>query len=324
MPSARLLLLAFLPAVTGCVVIPIGDLLKGPALGEQILTEGRGIFAKDKVAVIEIEGMIRGDESSHLLLAHENTVAETRSRFDMVRADPEVKAVVLKIASPGGEVTACDVIHQELLRFKAEKKVPVVACILDHGTSGAYYIAVAADSVIAHPTSVIGSIGVLLDHFDLSGLLEKIGVGVSPIKSGEKKDLNSLFRPMTADEHQLLQKLVNDMYERFVTVVDEGRPALNKDEVRALADGRVVSGVEAASLKLVDGLGYLPDAITVAAKAAGIESPTIVHYTRIARSGANIYSQGMPGSPTAGDVNLNVTARLFSTPMLYYLWRPGF
>lgn len=318
-PSTSLLLATLLPFATGCVVIPIGDLLKGPALEEHVLVEGED----DKVALIDIDGMIRGDESDSMLFPEENTVAEIEARLDLVRRDSSVKAVVLRISSPGGEVTACDVIHHEVRKLKEDRKLPVIASILDQGTSGAYYVAVACDKILAQPTSIVGSIGVLLPSFDLSGLLAKIGVAVSPIKSSDGKDLNSPFRPLGEADRKVLQALVDDMYKRFVMVVDEGRPGLTSEEVLRLADGRVVSGGEAVSLKLADRLGYLPDAIAEAARAAGVERPTIVRYARATRSGANIYSQAFDRRPSAGEIRLSASAALLDVPKLYYLWRPG-
>jgi protease-4 len=321
----RLIQLASLWALvglTGCVVIPIGDLLKGPELSEQVLIEGTGIFGKEKVAIIDVEGVIRSSESTSLLFPEESTLLEMKARLDAARSDPEVKAVVLRISSPGGEVTACDILHQEVMRLRRDRKIPVVASILDQGTSGAYYIAAAADRIIAHPTSVVGSIGVIMYNLDLSGLLGKIGVNAAPIKSADKKDINSPFRPMTADERAILQKLVDDLYQRFVAVVDEGRTQLGKEEVLAVADGRVVSGIEAERLKLVDRTGYLADAIEEAARAAGIETPTVVQYTRIARSGASIYGIG-PEKPAARELRVSLDAGMLSVPKLYYLWHPG-
>ncbi|MBI4601864.1 MAG: signal peptide peptidase SppA [Planctomycetes bacterium] len=307
----------------GCIVVPVGDLLKGPSLGEQVLLQGGGFWSEEKIAIVEVDGMIRGEEGPSALFPQENTVSEVKARLGMARRDPDVRAVVLRVSSPGGEVTACDVLHQEIRRFKEQKKVPVIASIGDQGASGGYYVSVAADTIFASPTSVVGSIGVLLQHLDLSDLLSKIGVAFAPVKSAEKKDLGSPFRRMTEDERRVLQKLVDDMYQRFIDVVDEGREPLRRDEVAALADGRVVSGSEAASLKLVDRVGYLADAIEEARVRAGIESPTIVRYTRVPRSGANIYTGLEAPRPEASAVRLDLCLAAGEGPKLYYLWRPG-
>jgi len=316
---SALLLPGFL---SGCIVIPVGDLLKGPALGEQVLTEGPGVFSKRKIAIVDVSGVITGRESSHLLSHTPNSVSETKAQLDWAARDPEVKAVVLRIASPGGEVTACDIIHREIQRFREKTGAPVVACIMDHGASGGYYIACAADTIIAHPTSTVGSIGVIVQHFDLSGLLEKIGVSVDPIKSAEQKDLNSIFRKQSPDERKVLQKVVDDVYQRFIDVVVAGRPQLDKTRVTELADGRVVSGTEATALNLVDRTGYLDDAIDEARQRAGIKSPTIVRYTRRAQLGSNVYTRSDAPPVSAIDMRVTIQPELFAVPRLYYLWRP--
>jgi len=310
---------------SGCIVIPVGDLLKGPPLQEQVLQEGAGFFEKEKIAVIDISGVITAHESNQLLSSKPNSVAEIKARLDWARADGEVKAVVLRIASPGGEVTACDILHKEVLRFRDETKVPVVACIVDQGASGGYYIACAADVVMAHPTAIVGSIGVIVQSFDLSGLLSKIGVNVDPIKSSEKKDISSIFRSRTPEEREVLQKLVDDMYHRFIDVVTKGRPDLSREEVVDLADGRVISGIEAAEVKLVDRTGYLDDAVEEAGRLGKVSSPTVIRYTRKAQGGSNIYTHlGLSpvSSQAAVDFNLRWNPGMFPTTQFYYLWRP--
>lgn len=318
------LLLALAAAGSGCIVIPVGDLLQGPGLGEQVIVQGdAGFFSEPKIAVIDLEGVITGEEGSSLLFPQENTVSELKAKLNRARLDSEVKAVVLRIASPGGEVTACDVIHHELARFKKQTGLPVIASIGDQGASGGYYVALGADVILANPTAIVGSIGVILQHFDLTGLLEKLGVSSSPIQSSASKDLGSLFRAMRPEERAVLQKLVDDLYARFVDVVAAGRPGLSREEILKLADGRVVSGLEAARLGLVDRAGYLTDALEEAARRSGLERPTVVRYTRAARSGANIYTQGPLPAPAAQGIEATIRAPLAAGARLYYLWRPG-
>ncbi|MCZ6792728.1 MAG: signal peptide peptidase SppA [Planctomycetota bacterium] len=309
----------------GCVVIPIGDLLTGPALEEQVLQQGAGFWETEKIAIVDISGVVTGEESTNLLMPHPNTVSEVTAQLDRAARDPEVKAVVLRISSPGGEVTACDTLHHEVLRLREERDLPVVACILDQGASGAYYIACGASTIVAHPTSIVGSVGVILNSFDLSGLLAKLGVTVDPVKSGDKKDMNSMFRQRTPEEREILQSLVDSMHRRFIDVVTEGREKLNREQVVEFADGRVVTGVEAAAAGFVDTVGYLRDAIDKAGELAGVDSPTIVRYTRRARSGANIYTQSTAApTPSAAPAELTLRwdPRMFPRARLYYLWLP--
>lgn len=314
---------AILVAASGCIVVPLGDLLHGPPLREQVLVTGAGFFSKEKIAIVEVDGVIRGSDRSSLFFSRENTVAETLAQLELARADGQVRAVVVRISSPGGEVTACDILHSELKRFRAEKKVPVVASIGDVGASGGYYLAAAGDKICAEPTAIVGSIGVLLSSFDLSNLLRKIGVVVDPVKAGAMKDLNSPFRPGTEEERKVLQALVDSLYRRFVDVVAAGRPALTRDEVLALADGRVVSADEALSLKLIDKVGHLRDAIAEAGELAKIRSPTIVRYTRAPRAGATIYT-GAEVAGRAPERSFEVSLRggLPEAPRFYYLWMP--
>jgi protease-4 len=318
--SACCLLLA---TQTGCIVIPIGDLLRGPQLQEQVLEEGAGFLFRDKIAVIEVDGVISSEEQTTFLTGgQENSVSELKARLDWAARDAEVRAVVLRISSPGGEVTACDVVHQEVKRFRERTGKPVVASIVDCGASGGYYIAAAADTILVHPTAIVGSIGVILHNFDLSGLLEKVGVAVNPVKSSEKKDLNSIFRKLSPDERQILQKLVDDMYQRFVDAVASGRSGLSREDVLKFADGRVVSGTEAVALKLADRVGYLSDAIQEAQTRAKVESPTVVRYTRRAQSGASVYTELAAPRPTA-DLQLTLSPLRAAGARLYYLWQPA-
>ena len=322
-PIRLLLLLAPLAVVSGCIVIPIGDLFKGPLLQEQVLVQGDGFFRQEKIAIIEVGGVITGVESGSILFPQADAVSETKARLDCVSQDPEVKAVVLRVSSPGGEVTACDVLHHEIVRFKKKTGIPVISFISEQGASGGYYVALAGDTIFANPTSIVGSIGVVLQHFDLSELLGKIGVSVAPVKSSAGKDLNSPFRRMTAGERKVLQKLVNDLYERFVDIVAENRAELTREQVLALADGRVVSGLEAVEIQLVDRTGYITDALEEAKSRGGIESPTIVRYTRVPRSGANVYTETLVPKPGAREVRVSFPVDLTGPPKLLYLWRPG-
>ncbi len=317
-----------LAVLSGCIVIPVGDLLKTPELEEQTLAEGRGFFAREKIAVLELSGFI-SDGGDGLLWSQKDTVGELRSRLKKIRGDRQVKAVVLRISSAGGEVTASDIIYNDLVRFKDETKIPLVASIVEHGASGAYYVAMAADRVLAHPTAIVGSIGVMMQSFNVAELLVKIGVEVAPVKSADQKDLGSPFRRMEEGERAVLQRVVDDLYARFVDVVKKGRPGLSGEQVETLADGRVVSGAAAVREGLVDGTGYLAEAIEAARELGGISSPTIIHYTRGGGGAAHLFSSyggpsaAGPATTPDGDFQLHVRARRGSSPRFLYLWQPG-
>src|SRR5256712_6098936 len=245
--------------------------------------------AADKILMMDISGVISEKGSSNPLSESEDLVARIKEERTLAAEDSHIKALLLRINSPGGTVTASDVIHHEISEFKTKRKIPVVATIMDIGASGGYYIAVAADQIIAHPTSVTGSVGVIMLRVSAEGLLQKIGVEASAIKSGAKKDIGSPFRPMTEDERAILQSMINGFFSRFLDVVSKGR-SLPADQLKVIADGRVVTGPQALQLGLVDQVGYLDDGIAAAKKLAGLTDARVIMYARPEAYRNNIYS----------------------------------
>ena len=323
-PLSGLLLAALLPILCGgCIVIPLTDLMTGTDYSEQVIEKGEGFFA-GKIAVIELNGVLSSEAGGLFFTRSDNSVSALKAQLDLAAEDSNVKGVLLKISSPGGEVTACDNLYHELNRYRASTGRPVVAYIDTMGASGGLYAAMGADTVISHPTAIVGSIGVIMQSLDLSRAIAAFGVEIDPIKSGKMKDINTPWRSMTKAERLVLQKLVDDMYQRFVTVVDSGRKKLDRAKILELADGRVFSGIEAARVGLVDRTGYIEDAVDELSSRIG-DSPgklTLIRYTRAATSGANIYTRG--NTPPAGENSITLRFDgLHSTPGLYYLWRPG-
>ena len=216
-----------------------------------------------KVALITVDGVILDSK-------------EVIEQLEKHRTNPSVKAIVLRINSPGGGVSPSQEIYEELVKTRQVNHTPVVASMGSLAASGGYYIASAADVIVANPGSITGSIGVLIQVPNISGLLQKIGVRSVVVKSGEHKDLASPIREMTDAERQILQRLMDDVHDQFIDVVVKTRK-LDRQKVQALADGRIFSGREAKSLGLVDQLGNLQDAIDRAASLAGIPGkPTVI------------------------------------------------
>lgn len=278
----------------------------------------------DKIVLMDLSGVISEEEKGSSLVPEPNLVAQIKEELKKAAHDPAVKAVVLRINSPGGTVTASDILHHELEVFKKQTGKKVIVSIMDLGASGGYYVAVAADKIVAHPTTVTGSIGVIMLTVNVQGLLEKIGVTGTAIKSGDKKDMGSPLRPMTEEERQLFQGIINQMYDRFVSVVAEGRKNMTVAQVRKAADGRVYTAQQALDLGLVDGIGYLDDAIQLAKTEAGLPKARIVIYLRPGSYKDNIYSQMPSGaSQTVNLVNLDLRSFVQSgTPRFMYLWSP--
>jgi protease-4 len=220
-----------------------------------------------KIAIVEVEGLIYDREVEHAL-----------RQLRQARDDDTVKAVVLRIDSPGGTVSGSDRIWREVEMLKRSGK-PVVASLGGMAASGGYYVAAPADQVIAEPTTLTGSIGVITELPNLEGLLDKLGIEMQTIATGKWKDSGSLFRPMTDEERQRWKAMLDEAYGRFVRIVARGR-RLGPSEVESLADGRLYTAEEALKLKLVDALGYLDDAILAAQRRAKLETARVVRYAQ--------------------------------------------
>jgi protease-4 len=222
------------------------------------------LFSGDGVGVLQIDGAI--DDSRSVL-------AEMKRLKEM----PWVKAIVVRIDSPGGAVAPTQEIFEEIQRFKKQK--PIIASMGGMATSGGYYIATACDKIVANPGTLTGSIGVIMQLNNVEELMKKIGVKGVNVKSGANKDLGSPFQTLSPEGREILQSLVDNVHSQFVAAVAKGR-GMNEAQVRKLADGRVYSGAQAKALGLIDQFGTLEDAIELAAKRGGIEGEPAVYTSR--------------------------------------------
>ncbi len=310
-------LVAVLVALAGCSVVSV-DLTPRVRPLRETTVEGKG---RDKVLLMDLSGVLA--EEPILTLESRPQVpllARVREELEKAAEDARVRALVLRINSPGGTVTASDILFHELTAFKTRRKVPVIASILDVGASGGYYVALAADHIVAHPTTVTGSIGVLMINVNSSGLLEKIGVSASYIKSGTFKDMGSPFRPLTSEERAIFQDAIDRLYGRFVALIARER-RLDEARVRAVADGRIYTASEALTLGLVDRIGYLDDAIALAKEAAGIPDAKVITYHRPRQYRATIYSTA-EAPPAAGASMADLARLAVAGPRFLYLWWP--
>lgn len=289
----------------------------------QPLTETR-VFGDTgpKILMLQIEGVLAHEsESTWFGVRRESPVARMREELDRARQDSEIQALLLRIDTPGGTVTASDLLYQEILRFKQERGLPVVAQLMGMATSGGYYVAMAADSVVAHPTTVTGSIGVLFTGLNLSGLMEKLGVADQTLTSGAFKNAGTPLRPMRPEERAQIQSVIDDMYQRFLSVVRQGRPRLDADEITRLADGRIYSAQQALANGLVDQLGGVEDAVEVARAKAGIQSARVVTYHRPREYRKNLYTAALPAAPPS--LEWSPPRLALPQPAFLYLWAPG-
>ncbi|MCX7990473.1 MAG: signal peptide peptidase SppA [Proteobacteria bacterium] len=246
--------IAILVIIVLVVVITLADNYLGGGYGKAV--------SGDKIGVVEITGVIKSSDE----------VVKQLSEFGR---DKKIKAIIVRIDSPGGAVAPSQEIYREIMKVRKEK--PVIASIGTLGASGGYYIASAATKIVASEGSITGSIGVIIQFFNFQQLLGKIGVKGNVIKSGEYKDSGSPIRDMTKEERELIQGVIDDVHNQFVEAIVKGR-GLKKDEVLKIADGRIITGRYAKELKLVDELGNLSDSVELAKRIAKIEGePKLIY-----------------------------------------------
>ena len=236
-------------------------------IGQYFSGSGSPKFAfGDKIAVVEIRGLITQSQG---------IIEELHQYND----DEGVKAIILRIDSPGGGVGPSQEIYREVLKIKSNKKKKVITSMGSVAASGGYYIASASDLIVANPGTITGSIGVLMEFTNIEELFRKIGIKGVVLKSGEHKDIGSPFREMTPEEKRLIQSVIDNVHQQFIQAVADGRK-MDRLKVAQVADGRILTGEQAKQLGLVDQLGNLQDAIDTAAKMVGIEGKPLVLYPK--------------------------------------------
>jgi len=306
----------------GCVTVKV-SLWEEPAPLKEKVVAGQG---RDKILLLDISGMLLEQSPTRWLGLGGPVSLPTRIKEELKKAskDKRVKAVVLRLHSPGGTVNAADLIYHELVQFKEDHQVKMVAWVMGLAASGGYYVAQAADTIVAQPTSIIGSIGVLALKFNVKGLMDKLGVDTELVKAGELKDLWSPFRPATSQEEFLMQGIIDDFYGRFVTVVAENRQ-LSRSEVLKCADGRIFTASQALTHRLIDKVGYLDEALELAREQAGLKEARVVRYHRPEAYVNNIYSLLLAGGPPRVGLPewLAEAKAIESLPEFFYLWWPG-
>jgi protease-4 len=247
-------------------------------------------------------------------------VSRVRAQLDWAKEEDDIRAIILRINSPGGTAAGSEILYSEILRFKEKQEIPVIAQLMGVAASGGYYLAMSADTVRALPTTITGSIGVIFSGISLSGLMEKIGVENQTLTTGPYKDAGSSLRRMTEEERAQLTSVLDGLYQRFLEVVEAGRPDLSPDEIRALADGRIFSAAQAEANGLVDAVGDLPGAVELAEEKAEIERSRVITYGRPDEWRENLYSLSAVPAPTVSPWALLGPV---SEPAFLYLWWPG-
>lgn len=287
---------------------------------EQVL-EGSG---QGKVAYITLTGIVSDSPSQGLLRTRPSMVQETVSRLKLAEEDAEVKAVVLGIDSPGGSATASDVIYNEIMQFKKRSNKKVVAVMLDVAASGGLYVALPAERILAHPTTLTGSVGAVFYQPKVHGLMDMLGVGVEVSKSGRNKDMGSPFRESTNEERELTLGIIKKLAGRFLMLTQQHR-ALTDEALMEVGTARVFTGPEAKQLGLVDEIGYLADGFAAAKQLAGLKPDAkVVVYRREAYPNDNPYNVQASAAPWSPSL-LGADARWLMPPRsgFMYLWDAG-
>ncbi|MBU2513409.1 signal peptide peptidase SppA [bacterium] len=303
---------------TGCISMKVNltdytDPLK------EVTLEGKG---NNKVAVIPINGHISDKEEEGMMRRKPSLVKEVVSQIRKAENDPGVKAIVLKINSSGGSVTASDMLYNEIKKLKEKTNIPVVVSMMDIATSGGYYVSLPADHIVAHQTTITGSVGVVFIRPKFQGLMDKIGVGVETSQSGVSKDMGSPFRPTTVGEEKSFQIIIDEMADIFESKVRQHRN-LSDAAMEEVMMAKVYTAKQALAIGLIDEIGYTETAISKAKSMAGLEEDArVIMYRRVEFADDNIYNDISAHSATGSSlVNLGALSQLSDIKAgFYYTW----
>ncbi|EMI53978.1 S49 family peptidase [Rhodopirellula sallentina] len=324
---------------------------------QTVVVDGSHTLGGGRIAIVDVDGLIVNRNFSGLNSMGENPVALFREKIRRIECDGSVAAIVLRINTPGGGVTASDILAHDIARLKQCRDIPVVACLMTTGCGGGYYLATHADQIVAHPTSVVGGIGVILNSYNMEDTLAQYNIIPVPVKSGDKIDLGTPERTMEERERAILQRMANQFHDRFIAQVrrsrghrlsetedmlalglsDREKDARDLEEdqfgdesdggsdrdLGELFDGRVWTGEQAVDLGLVDSTGYLDDAIDIAGRMAGLSSDAPVVLLRRDNDRALSEFDVTPNSPMSSLLPLSIPGLDRSKmPTFLYLWQP--
>jgi protease IV len=294
----------------------------GPMVGT-VVRPGRSPAPCARIAVIDVDGLLLNQNFGALVSIGDNPLASLRDKLDAASSDPQVTAVVVRINSPGGSVTACDIMADELRRFRADTRKPVVACLMDVATAGAYLLAVESDVILAQPTALTGGLGVVYNHFNLLDAMAQLNLIADPIKSGSKIDMGTVTAPLDDENRKLLQQMADAYRDHLDRRVKERRPSMTVGDHKVLHDGRVVLASAAQGLHLVDRMGYVHDAIAEAERLSGISGAEVVLFHRSGYPAHSLYAITPTPAPLKDSIPFSYPGLDRSKlPTFLYLWQP--
>ncbi len=296
------------------------DVLGTNKIEEVTLADSR---AKDKILLLDISGLIGVMGDTGFFPAKDgNILSQVYYRLERAAEDQRIKGVILRLDTPGGEVTASDILYNEVKEFRARTGVPVVALMMGLSTSGGYYVASACDHIVAHPSTITGSIGVISIFPNIEQLFAKIGVEMTVIKSGQMKDSGSPFRKMSTEEQAVFQDIVDGFHENFVEAVYSGREGkISRDRLSALADGRIYTAPQALEQGLIDSIGYFADALKEVKGLAGVSEAKVISYSYYPKTKTNIYATRLDNFISMDSTEIRRMLQTLKSGF-YYLWIP--
>ena len=316
-----IILTSILVLVMGCATPKINIFSVTPDPLKEYTLEGTGA---DKILLIPVNGLISDSSKKGLLTTSPSLVEQVVLQINKAQKDKQIKAVLFKVNSPGGTITASDLLYHEISAYKEKTGSKIVISMMDLATSGAYYMSLPADIIMAHPTTITGSVGVISLQPKVKGLMDKIGLGVDVQKVGKYKDMASPFRETSEEERRLLQKAMNDFGERFMGLVKKHRQ-LTPQAITEISTARVFLADEALQLGLIDKIGYISDAVKETKKIAKIsEDAKLIVYRRAEFPEDNYYNVAGTASENLNVslINIELPEILSAKAGFYYLW-PG-
>lgn len=284
-------------------------------------------FVSNRIAIVNISGMLMDGSVGGLFGGGHNPVSDLQQTLTNIEHDPRVKAVVLRMNTPGGTVTSSAMMYHEILAFRRKTHLPVIASMMDVCASGGYYVSCAADYQMAYPTTITGSIGVIVQLFNFHRTLRYLGVQAPVFVSGPNKDTASPFHAMTPENKKIIQGFVTQFYARFLNIVKKSHLEVSARNWPKLTDGRPVTGEDAFHDHLINGLGGLESALKLAKKMAHIRHANVVIYKRYSQSSGSIYAHSNMPAPRGQQVNLmnlNLSGADMSSllhPNFFYMWQ---
>ncbi|HPZ07900.1 MAG TPA: signal peptide peptidase SppA [Candidatus Eremiobacteraeota bacterium] len=277
--------------------------------------------SKNKILLVPVNGIIIEQDVESVFYNKKSIVQEIKDTLSKAEEDQNIKAIILSINSPGGGISECEIIYSEIIKFKKKKAIPIIVSMGQVAASGGYYISAPATEIFAQPSTITGSIGVIMELTNMEELFDKVGLKSVTIKSGKLKDIGSATRKMTKEEEEILNSIIQEMSGRFLDIVKDGRK-LSKEHLQVISDARIFTALQAKEIGLVDKIGYLGDAFDSAKKHAGLKDAKLIKYKK------NLTFFDFL-EETSKNLNINPESEFQKkvehifpeTPRLMYIWR---